>query len=171
MSFADDVFDEDMDLYEGYYDLNDYDKLKEWSYPEKYVNWIKQFREEHKSWIEACGSSRGLCQGAAHDMAKEFPELRVARGYAVCTSYLVPETPDRNQHWWCVTEDNKVVDPTADQFKDLLGYDEYKVEKHGALPIGKCYNCGCYVYNNENGGLCSEQCSVDFAAHLNSEMF
>lgn len=47
----------------------------------------------------------GMCEGITIRMAIDFPELKRVRGY-----YM-----DR-PHWWCVTPDGVIIDPTKAQF-------------------------------------------------------
>lgn len=70
-------------------------------------------------------------------MAEEFPELRVVKGTAIIPgvgglTYLQfdPEAlahperypPAESSHWWCVAPDGTILDPTGDQFTEVLEY-------------------------------------------------
>jgi hypothetical protein len=63
-------------------------------------------------------SVAGWCQFAATKMAKQFPELRLARGW-----YGTPQR--KSAHWWCVAVDGTIVDPTGEQFKERGLFDRY----------------------------------------------
>lgn len=43
-------------------------------------------------------------------LAKTFPELRIVRGI-----YIDPSWGERD-HFWCIDENDSVIDPTQDQF-------------------------------------------------------
>lgn len=92
---------------------------------------------------------RGSCHAAVEDMVVAFPELRVVRGYYGGCS-----------HWWCETPDGEVVDPTAAQFEPGDSYVEYD----GPDPLGKCMNCGSYVWTGGFSGFCSSECLAAIAA-------
>lgn len=123
----------------------------------KYTAWIEADVAEHNGW------TRGRCQGAASRMVEAFPELRLVRGYCLLADGFSP------QHWWCETADGAVVDPTAAQFENIVGYEEYDEEKHGPLPIGKCMNCGFEVYDKQHQGLCSAECLEEFRVYWERE--
>ncbi len=86
----------------------------------------------HQAWIdrnvgEKCQRS---CLPKADAMAKVFPELRV-----------VGQSDPLSGHAWCVTEDDKVVDPTAHQFDKKYPYGSIRLERED-FPIDKCPYCG-----------------------------
>ena len=80
----------------------------------------------------------GQCRSKAVAMAKAFPELTVAG-----TSYhgFAPGS----EHCWCVTEDMKVVDPTAHQFGSSYPYTSDPMYEPD-FPTGKCWICGQLNY-------------------------
>jgi len=120
---------------------------------QKYKNWIEYYKKRE-------GSVQYKCQGASEEMAKAFPELRQVRGFCYVNHW--PE-----QHWWCETEDGEVIDPTASQFDKISRYEEYNVDVHGPEPIGKCLDCGDYVYEDDHyHGFCDEYCEQSFRASL-----
>lgn len=109
---------------------------------------------------------RGWCHPEATTMVKTFPELRLVKGYFVETTGV------RWHHWWCQL-DSEIIDPTASQFSGMEGdYEEYDPEKHEPLPVGKCYECGEFIYPGEDGeppysfDFCSSVCSSSFRASL-----
>jgi len=104
-------------------------------------------------------------------MIMAWPELRRVRGFV---SY---ETSDpmiygfNIQHWWCETRTGQVIDPTRSQFPcelHQLRYDEFSTAKHGPEPIGKCMDCGGYVYDNDHHGFCSDKCRRATEAYLST---
>lgn len=107
----------------------------------QYRAWIDDYVEKHG------GHVRGLCQGAASAMAKEFPELKVVRGYVGFSA-----------HWWCTAPDGSIVDPTASQFgkPEPEAYRPFDEELAHTLPNGKCMNCGEYLYYGASA--CSLHC-------------
>ena len=89
----------------------------------------------------------GKCAHAATTMTQLFPELILVRGHYHCPIW------GRRQHWWCMTEDGLIVDPTAGQFpsKGIGEYEPWNEEE--PEPTGECLYCGEYVYNDHY--LCS----------------
>jgi hypothetical protein len=69
-------------------------------------------------------------------------------------------------HWWAVTEDGQVIDPTADQFPSPLEYHPADESRGG--PTGRCPNCGGLCY--EHRYLCSDACDREYAAYLNDSV-
>jgi hypothetical protein len=65
----------------------------------RYARWIA----EH-----AAGDVSGLCDPMTEAMAQAFPEL--ARVYGL---YVVPDAEHSWRHWWLVTPDGRIVDPTC----------------------------------------------------------
>jgi hypothetical protein len=72
----------------------------------------------------------GQCEALTRLMATAFPELRRVRGHYGCP------VQGRLPHWWMVTLDGQIVDPTQDQFasKGAGSYEEYE----GREPTGTC---------------------------------
>lgn len=97
---------------------------------------------------------RGKCAAATLAMSAAFPELKRVRGHYECYAW------GRRDHWWLVTTDGQIVDPTAAQFPSH-GLGEY-IERDESLPepTGKCPDCGEFVYGR--GTFCSRACSEAF---------
>lgn len=97
---------------------------------------------------------RGMCCDYSLAMSRAFPELRVAKGWYI-DLFCVP-----HQHWWCVTPDGIIVDPTVAQF--LMGgtYKEYTGEE----PTSRCLNCGALIF--DMGNFCDQECNNHFMATL-----
>jgi hypothetical protein len=92
-------------------------------------------------------------------MAEAFPELQRVRGHYVCP------VAGRQQHWWLVTPDGEVIDPTCRQFPSG-GFGTY--EPHvGPVPTGKCLCCGKYVYDST--WCCSQSCLEELTAYFEAE--
>lgn len=108
---------------------------------------------------------RGKCAEATTLMIQDFPQLRRTGGFA---HWAIPSRDIHDQHWWCVTPEGIIVDPTAEQFEGSIvkvRYEELdltKEEDRLRIPIGKCMGCGeptfqgGYAYN-----FCSERCEND----------
>lgn len=112
-----------------------------------------------------------MCSEGIAAMSQAFPELQARRGWVD-----VPGVGER-PHWWLVTPDGVVVDPTARQFTDkpgdtlpngvrraayyggagILGYREVD---EANPPIGKCMNCGgtCFKNTAPCYYVCSAKC-------------
>jgi hypothetical protein len=102
--------------------------------------------------------TRDRCAGATEDMQEAFPELKRVRGYAVVQ---VPgkKWPYRIEHWWMVTPDGTVIDPTVCQFEGLTPTYEPLDEKLD-WPTGKCMECGSFTYHGES--FCTDECEESF---------
>lgn len=117
----------------------------------EYAQWIRDWVAERRSRTlpRDCPESllvRGGCGTATEDMVKAFPELRRVRGHY-----------GSSEHWWCVTPDGTIVDPTAAQFEPGREYVEYV----GPDPVGKCMGCGAYVWESHprfGSSACSTEC-------------
>ncbi|WNM70169.1 hypothetical protein [Myxococcus phage Mx1] len=78
----------------------------------------------YQEWIDAYTfslggvSPKGMCGAATAAMALYFLELRPVLGRV--------DTGDGNlhPHWWCVSPDGTILDPTASQFQTILEYIE-----------------------------------------------
>lgn len=125
---------------------------------EHYAKWIRDYEERHA--VNVHGNTheeriatgvRAMCGSATEDMVATFPELRRVRGHY-----------GYHTHWWCVTPDGEIVDPTAKQFPPGLEYKEYT----GPDPVGKCMWCGELVWNYDYG---SSACSKDCLMSLEQE--
>ena len=102
----------------------------------------------------------GQCAEQTLRMAAAFPELKRIRGHYICPCW------GKREHWWLITPENQVVDPTAKQFPskgrgDYVPWDESKEE-----PTGMCPQCGGYSYNGDT--TCSETCFKKYKAYLES---
>jgi len=73
---------------------------KRWAVNVKYKKWISENVKE----------AYGNCHRMCLEMVGQFPELRIIMG-----SYFCPLWGFR-AHFWCITEDNIIVDPTISQF-------------------------------------------------------
>lgn len=123
---------------------------------QKYTDWIK-------TWLST-NNPRGMCYSASSSMMKEFPELKLIRGYVTCDQG-VPA------HWWCVDVDGNIVDPTAAQFTNIVLYEEY--QEGMEVQIGKCMNCGWEIYDTtmnskKSTSVCSNECSEALDAEYNT---
>ena len=116
----------------------------------RYAVWIR--RNGPKSDLEAYGH----CQSYTLRMKDEFPELEVQIGWYHDSPWGL------RGHWWLVSSDGEIVDPTARQFPSK-GTGRYEFVKEADRPIGKCANCGSFCYNGAPSEmLCSEQCEIEF---------
>jgi hypothetical protein len=107
----------------------------------EYLRW----RMEHYPTPE---SACGACREATLAMVRAFPKLRRVKGHALTCDGWRP-------HWWCVTANGEVVDPTAHQWPfGAASYQEVDNEE----PIGECIECGeyCFESKGDNMHLCAE---------------
>lgn len=124
----------------------------------EYAGWIADYLKEHDGFVQ------GRCQEACEAMVAAFPELQLVRGHAVC-----PAPWGMRAHWWCVTPEGTIVDPTRAQFTaGVFAYEPY--EEGDDVRIGTCMNCGEGIWGQpERGGepnFCSTACHASYAAYL-----
>jgi hypothetical protein len=115
--------------------------------PAAYSQWIAENRPSDP-W--------GKCEAITRLMAAAFPELRRVRGHYIC------QIQGRLPHWWMVTPDGQIIDPTRDQF---ASNGEGAYEPHeGPEPTGTCLNCGELLYGDEK--FCNADCAQEMKAYL-----
>lgn len=117
-----------------------------------YQTWIDQHYPTRKA--ATC-----KCAEATEAMCEEFPELARVRGHYDCWAWGMRE------HWWCVTPDGAIVDPTARQFPSEGSCQYIAFNESGPEPTGKCPNCGGYCYDNDT--CCSDAYSREYVAFVN----
>lgn len=123
-----------------------------------YADWIASYLARF-SHPEAC---LGRCAEAVEEMALAFPELEIKKGH-------VYTTWGKRGHWWLVTDDGSIVDPTAAQFPIIFEYEEYV--EGAEVRVGRCMNCGEDLWGQpeEQGkNICSSECYSAFAGTLNA---
>jgi hypothetical protein len=116
--------------------------------PDKYGAWIM----EHVD-----GDGYGQCAEVTLSMQAAFPELQRVRGHYMCLVW------GERAHWWLVTPDGQIVDPTAAQFPSKWSGAYLPWVEGSEEPTGRCPNCGGPCYGG--GVCCSEQCHREFAAY------
>jgi len=116
----------------------------------KYTQWIEEYRTKNPN-------TALMCKSATGEMIKTFPELTQIRGHVISTLRL-NQTP----HWWCIDNAGNILDPTEDQFGQIVAY--YPRDESLPEPTGKCYNCGKYCYNGNV--MCCKTCEQEYATYL-----
>jgi hypothetical protein len=111
-----------------------------------YAAWIQQHVPSDPS---------GMCDDITRQMADAFPELKRVRGH-------YDAGHKRYSHWWLVTQDGAIVDPTEAQFVNVPGWHDPHDES-GPEPTGKCPNCSGYVY--DGGTVCGDVCADAYARY------
>jgi len=97
---------------------------------------------------------RGQCKKIVDELCHKDPSLTPVRGYYICWAW------GKQQHWWAVDKDGRIVDPTIDQFpKPHIG--EY-IPFDGYV---HCDECGRrvkeeYAYINGRYAYCSYKCQM-----------
>jgi len=127
-------------------------------------------QETYRDWIRAyearCGGPSGTyarCAEATTEMVEAFPELLRVPGHVNC-----PFPWGRRAHWWCVTAEGEIVDPTKGQFPGIYSYDPFK--EGDEVRLGKCMNCGDEIWGpiGPPSCICSKQCGLEMEAEFNA---
>ena len=125
--------------------------------------------EQYNKWMSDNYPSRkealSKCQEASKKMKEAFPELRVTNGFI-----SLPFELDEKAHWWCVTPDGEIVDPTSIQYGTcILDYEEIN-DEHPARKyrLAKCMNCGEQYYETPElkGVMHNSSCEKEFAESM-----
>lgn len=118
-------------------------------------------KSDYQAWINAHvqPDPTGTCREVSAEMVEAFPELRRVRGHYSGAGLTYPWP-----HWWLVTENGAIVDPTAAQWPDA-GRGQYEPhDEAGPEPTGKCPNCGGYCYDGNT--CCSPTCHQEYVAYV-----
>ena len=117
--------------------------------------------DKYKEWIDNYqGNIFRKCIEVTNEMKEAFPELEIVKG-------MVTIVEDFNDypHQWLKNEQGKIVDPTAKQWLGIVEYKE--IREADDKPVGKCPNCGKWVYGRfYNGMFCNELCSKAYENYL-----
>lgn len=116
----------------------------------EYETWIREHVPDLAAACMRCGE-------VSREMRAAFPELRLVRGHYICL-ILREELP----HWWLVTHDGRVVDPTAIQFPSNGNGEYIPRDESQPEPTGRCYNCGNLCF--DGSACCSTDCHVEYRA-------
>lgn len=119
----------------------------------KYQEWIDGY-------IAEGFKVNGRCKEVTEEMKTAFPELERVRGHV-----HMPCIPERG-HWWLVTNDGTIIDPTVSQFSDpnyIYGGGKKPIEYEPLPddfeePKGKCMECGDISYYTSHA--CSRNCEI-----------
>lgn len=126
----------------------------------EYTEWISNWLKSNEAY--------GACAEATLEMQTAFPELIRVRGHFHDAIW------GERQHWWLKTKEEEIVDPTASQFPTKGVFGEYEEWEEGREePIGKCMNCGDYVFASTGKGdcACSEHCYNEIMLDFNKEFY
>lgn len=124
--------------------------------------WITAFVLEHEHKV------MGRCREAVVLMKQAFPELLVSRGH-VSTIWGM------RAHWWLLTPEGEVVDPTASQYPGIFEYLPW--EPGDEVQVGKCMNCGEEIWEPTDSldgpppqkSICSPKCNDEMMEYLDGE--
>ena len=132
-----------------------------------YVEWISNYIERKRA--RGILHLQGMCSHATAEMAAAFPELKRVPGWA-------SDARGSTEHWWLVTPDGLVVDPTASQFVGEIKYKPF--EPGDEVRVGRCMNCGIGIFakvqdlNDPKYGksTCSSECEATLAPDFEEEL-
>ncbi len=117
--------------------------------------------DKYQAWIEVNYPTKDAahmaCETATIAMCKAFPELSRVRGHYIHMGL--------HPHWWCVTPEGEVVDPTAKQYPDGGIY--MPLPDDFVDPIGKCCECGEYIFDGEGDSQLHFKCETAYMAYMN----
>ena len=128
----------------------------------------------YKDWIDTYeGAINRRCAEVTQEMSERFPELSRVRGHVIVDLL----SPRPQPHWWLVTPDGLIVDPTIRQyFSSSMDPNEAQdVGLLSYLPVneersygGQCQGCGdqpLYDGDSHCSLECAQMASRDFAGH------
>ena len=119
-----------------------------------YAAWMRQHVQ---------GDVTGRCVKWTHRMAEVFPALSLVRGHVLPIGEPPPTgSPQGYVHWWLVTHDGTIVDPTAAQYPWALQYIPWTEGQDE--PTGRCAQCGGDAYGWRV--CCTPACSLAYAAAI-----
>lgn len=123
---------------------------------QKYADWIAAYLKTTNPY--------GRCKEACTTMQTVFTELVLVPGYVDTGTW------GRRAHWWCVTLEGDVVDPTVSQFPGGVWY--YQPYKEGdAMRLGKCMDCGTEIWGASpahvySTSVCDEKCERSLCNYM-----
>ena len=130
---------------------------------------------KYKDWIAAnLPQDPNICMGKCPEyteiLVRQFPELQRVRGHVFWDFDEIDQIkyPDGYPHWWCVSPDGEIVDPTLPQFCLVTGLRYEAWDESRTEPTGKCPNCGKYCYDDNY--CCCKSCEEEYLAYLNGDM-
>ena len=96
---------------------------------------------------------RGKCKELSESMVLSNPSLRIVRGFYVCPMW------GKQPHWWCISPDGTIVDPSVRQFPTAGVGAEY-VEFDGCIECEYCHKSvpEKNAYSVEHHVYCSGEC-------------
>ena len=129
-----------------------------------YEFWLGLVAASRQRFHESCRDSlttgevvRAKCMEYTKALCDAFPELRRVCGFYTAPYYrgdngydVDVEAPGQ-EHWWCVTPDGVIVDPTAAQFIPGGEYIEFDDAIH-TIRLGRCMACGSDIYGKMSQG-------------------
>ncbi len=101
---------------------------------------------------------RGKCKEMVNALVAADATLTAVRGHYWCPIWNTEEP-----HWWAITQDGTIIDPTARQFPSK-GSGTY-TPFDGRIP---CAECGCEMLEKDvarfegNHAFCSTKCAMRF---------
>ena len=112
----------------------------------KYMEWIDNYE----------GDIYRKCKEVSEEMNNIFPELIICKGLV-----KIIENGKWYQHQWLKDFKGNIIDPTAKQWALIEEYRE--VKENDLKPVGKCCNCGEWVFGRFiNSLFCSDNCSKEY---------
>lgn len=128
----------------------------------------------YKDWIDAYdGSVHRRCAEVTLEMSERFPELNRVRGHVIVDLL----SPRPQPHWWLVTPEGLIVDPTIRQYFSS-SMDPNEAQEAGLLtylPVdeereygGQCPGCGdnpLYDGDSHCSLECAQLASRHYAGH------
>jgi hypothetical protein len=105
--------------------------------------------------VSRAGAVRGNCVSWSKKLSEKFPELKVVVGFC-----------NGQEHAWCETSENEIIDATWEQFGIIRQYEEYdENNQEHAVKIGRCMNCGEEIFGkmtDDHKDFCDDRCAKDY---------
>lgn len=127
-----------------------------------------QYTESCRDDLTRADLVRAACNDFTKKFVTKFPHLKRVGGF-YCQSQNAKRERPGTEHRWCVDVDGTVVDPTEEQFS-IKGVHVPLDEMFHIIQIGRCMNCGEYIYGLKKDGpksCCSDECATQLEDYYN----
>jgi hypothetical protein len=114
-------------------------------------------KQEWLNWIDSYPGQKILrSREVCNEMREEFSGLHLVQGY-IDVGYGRPL-----HHWWLVSKEGEIVDPTTSQYPPILRYEEW--DETSPPSSGRCLNCKSFTFDGSH--FCNQGCEKQFSERM-----